>query len=77
MSKPANHQLLNSSASAEWFTPPHYIKAVREVLGRIDLDPASCEAENLHLNDGSHDADYHPGRPDLDRDDRGLVQCGD
>jgi hypothetical protein len=30
MSKPANHQLINSSASAEWFTPPCYIKAVRE-----------------------------------------------
>jgi hypothetical protein len=41
-----NHQLLNSSASAEWFTPPRYIEAVREVLGAIDLDPASCESAN-------------------------------
>lgn len=44
--KPANHQLLNSSASAEWFTPPRYIEAVREVLGAIDLDPASSLAAN-------------------------------
>jgi hypothetical protein len=41
-----NHQLINSSASAEWFTPPRYIEAAREVLGAIDLDPASCEAAN-------------------------------
>jgi hypothetical protein len=46
MSTSANHQLLNSSESAEWFTPPCYIEAAREVLGAIDLDPASCEAAN-------------------------------
>src|SRR5436309_35031 len=44
--KLANHQLLNSSASAEWFTLPCYIEAAREVLGAIDLDLASCEAAN-------------------------------
>jgi hypothetical protein len=44
MSKPANHQLLNSSASAERFTPPRY--AVRAVLSAIDLDPASSEEAN-------------------------------
>jgi hypothetical protein len=41
-----NHQLLNSSASAEWFTPPRYIEAVRAMLSAIGLDPASSEEAN-------------------------------
>jgi ParB family chromosome partitioning protein len=35
-----------SASSVEWFTPPEYIKAVKEVLGEIELDPASCEFAN-------------------------------
>jgi len=30
----------------EWYTPPEYIKAVREVMGGIDCDPASSEKAN-------------------------------
>ncbi len=32
--------------SAEWYTPAAYIDAVKEVLGDIDVDPASCERAN-------------------------------
>lgn len=44
--KKADHQLINSSNSNEWYTPPRYVEAAREVLGAIDLDPASCETGN-------------------------------
>jgi hypothetical protein len=36
----ANH-LAEGTGLDEWFTPPEYIDAAREVLGEIDLDPAT------------------------------------
>lgn len=35
-----------SKLSDEFFTPDHFVEAVRDVLGSIELDPASCEEAN-------------------------------
>lgn len=44
--------ITGSSESNEWYTPAHIIEAARQVLGHIDLDPASSEAANRVVRAG-------------------------
>jgi hypothetical protein len=39
-----NHRAQGTGQN-EWYTPVEYIEAVRDVLGSIELDPASSDAE--------------------------------
>lgn len=48
-----SHQLINqTSEKFEYFTPPAIIEAARQVMGWIDLDPASSEKANKIIKAG-------------------------
>jgi hypothetical protein len=42
----ANHQLINASTNNEWYTPRPFLDAAHEVMGGVDLDPASNDMAN-------------------------------
>jgi ParB family chromosome partitioning protein len=48
----------------EWYTPSEYIEAARDVMGDIDLDPATCAAAQDVIQAGTF----------FTKDDDGLVQ---
>jgi ParB family chromosome partitioning protein len=43
----------HNSGENEWYTPPEFIEAAREVLGAIDLDPASSEIAQRTVQAGT------------------------
>jgi hypothetical protein len=54
-------QLLTSHQSADWYTPPRFIELAREVLGEIDLDPASAALPQTWIRAGRYYTEAEDG----------------
>lgn len=44
----------HNSVENEWYTPAKYIEAARQVMGSIDLDPASCDKAQETVQAGQY-----------------------
>jgi len=62
----------SQTKSNEWYTPSKYIEAAREVMGSIDLDPASCELANQTVKATKY---YTKEDDGLSKDWHGNVWC--
>jgi hypothetical protein len=60
----SGRQQLGGSQDNEYFTPSKYVEAVRDVLGKIDLDPASCDEAQVTVQASQY----------FTKDDDGLKQ---
>jgi len=47
LAKPKPAHVAQNSGNNEWYTPPTFIEAAKEVMGDIDTDPASSEIANV------------------------------
>jgi len=43
LASPKNFKVHQNNGNAEWYTPAEHVEAVRQTMGAIDVDPASCE----------------------------------
>lgn len=50
-----------SDDSYDWYTPAEYIEAAREVMGGIDLDPATSEEAQVTVRAGEYYTKHHNG----------------
>lgn len=53
-SEPKQPFVSHNSGENEWYTPSEYLEAAREVLGTIDLDPASSDVANERVKATSY-----------------------
>lgn len=53
-----------NTGKEDWYTPPKYVELAWQVMGGIDLDPASCEEANQYVQATQY----------FDRETNGLFQ---